>query len=282
MLRVPPTSVRLIHVEGSGCYGHNGADDAAADAALIARAGARHAGARAVDARAGARLGAVRTGDGHQIEGFARRQWRDRRLEFRGLEQHPFDAAGRRGLDAGRRSTSRKPFALPEPKPLPLPDGGGDRNAIPGYTFPNATSCIISSRRCRFGSRRCARSAPITTCSRSRASWTSLALAAGADPVEFRLKHLDDARGRDVITKAAKEFGWKKDQKPAAGSRPRLRLCALQEPCRPIAPSPVEVEVNRQTGRVRGWCGRSPPSTAGGGQPGRHLATRSRAASSSR
>src|SRR5665213_4363552 len=38
MLRVPLPSVRLIHVEGSGCYGHNGADDAAADAALIARA----------------------------------------------------------------------------------------------------------------------------------------------------------------------------------------------------------------------------------------------------
>ena len=38
MLRMPLASVRCIHVEGSGCYGHNGADDAAADAALIARA----------------------------------------------------------------------------------------------------------------------------------------------------------------------------------------------------------------------------------------------------
>src|SRR6202030_2138473 len=38
MLRMPAASVRLIHVEGSGFYGHNGADDAAADAALIARA----------------------------------------------------------------------------------------------------------------------------------------------------------------------------------------------------------------------------------------------------
>src|SRR6202022_2424189 len=37
MLRVPPTSVRLIHVEGSGCYGHNGADDAAADSAARRR-----------------------------------------------------------------------------------------------------------------------------------------------------------------------------------------------------------------------------------------------------
>ena len=38
MLRVVPEQVRCIHAEGSGCYGHNGADDAAADAALLARA----------------------------------------------------------------------------------------------------------------------------------------------------------------------------------------------------------------------------------------------------
>jgi len=37
MLRIPASNVRCIHVEGAGCYGHNGADDAAADAALIAR-----------------------------------------------------------------------------------------------------------------------------------------------------------------------------------------------------------------------------------------------------
>src|SRR5206468_4954505 len=37
-LKVPPASVRCIHAEGSGCYGHNGADDVALDAALLARA----------------------------------------------------------------------------------------------------------------------------------------------------------------------------------------------------------------------------------------------------
>ncbi len=37
MLGMPPENVRLIHVDGSGCYGHNMADDAAADAALLAR-----------------------------------------------------------------------------------------------------------------------------------------------------------------------------------------------------------------------------------------------------
>jgi len=36
-----------------------------------------------------------------------------------------------------------------------------------------------------------------------------LALAAGADPVDFRLKHLDDERARDAIRTAAQKFGWK-------------------------------------------------------------------------
>ena len=35
---LPPASVRVIHTDGAGCYGHNGADDAALDAALLARA----------------------------------------------------------------------------------------------------------------------------------------------------------------------------------------------------------------------------------------------------
>ncbi len=54
MLRVPLPNVHLIHTEGSGCYGHNGADDVAADAALIARELPGVSGAGAIDARAGA------------------------------------------------------------------------------------------------------------------------------------------------------------------------------------------------------------------------------------
>ncbi|HEY4892948.1 MAG TPA: molybdopterin cofactor-binding domain-containing protein, partial [Reyranella sp.] len=38
LLRLTADKVRCIHTEGSGCYGHNGADDVAADAALAARA----------------------------------------------------------------------------------------------------------------------------------------------------------------------------------------------------------------------------------------------------
>ena len=37
-LKLPAEQVRVRHVEGAGCYGHNGADDAAMDAALLALA----------------------------------------------------------------------------------------------------------------------------------------------------------------------------------------------------------------------------------------------------
>ncbi len=36
LLKLPKEQVRCIHMEGAGCYGHNGADDAGADAAYLA------------------------------------------------------------------------------------------------------------------------------------------------------------------------------------------------------------------------------------------------------
>ena len=38
VLQMDPEDIRVIHAEGAGCYGHNGSDDAALDAALLARA----------------------------------------------------------------------------------------------------------------------------------------------------------------------------------------------------------------------------------------------------
>ena len=37
VLAMPPEAIRIVHVEGPGCYGHNGADDVVLDAALVAR-----------------------------------------------------------------------------------------------------------------------------------------------------------------------------------------------------------------------------------------------------
>ena len=69
MFALPPENVRCIYLEGSGCYGRNGHEDAAADAALLAQA-VGPAGARAVVARRRARLGSERPADADR---FARR-----------------------------------------------------------------------------------------------------------------------------------------------------------------------------------------------------------------
>ena len=63
LLGLPSENVHVIWTEGSGCYGHNGSDDAAADAALLSQA-VGQAGARAVVARRRARLGAEGRRDG--------------------------------------------------------------------------------------------------------------------------------------------------------------------------------------------------------------------------
>ena len=86
-LKLDAAAIRCIHAEGAGCYGHNGADDAALDAALLARA--VHGKPVRVqwmrDDEFG--LGALRPGHGDEDEGLARRR-QDRRVELRRVEQH--------------------------------------------------------------------------------------------------------------------------------------------------------------------------------------------------
>jgi CO/xanthine dehydrogenase Mo-binding subunit len=55
-----------------------------------------------------------------------------------------------------------------------------------------------------------------------------LAAEAGADPVEFRLRHMSNERARDVIAAAAEAWLGRR-RTAAAGSRARLRLCPVQK-----------------------------------------------------
>src|SRR5712671_5082470 len=208
MLRVPPASVRLIHVEGSGCYGHNGADDAAADAALIARAlpgtpvrvqwmreqehGWEPFGPAMV-AKVAATLDA-----GGNIINWDYAVWSN---------THSMRPGGAGSLLAGQHIA--RPFPVPAPKPLPLPEGGGDRNAIPIYTIPNARVVhhFLPAMPVRVSALR-ALGAYMNVFS-IESFMDELAKAARIDPVEYRLNHVDDARARAVVRMAADKFDWR-------------------------------------------------------------------------
>jgi CO/xanthine dehydrogenase Mo-binding subunit len=249
MLHVPPDKVRCIHVEGSGCYGHNGADDAAADAALIARA------LPGVPVR----VQWMREQE-HSWEPFGPAMVTKLKasLDSNGViadwnfevwsNTHSMRPGGAGSMLAAQHMSN--PFAVPEPKPIPLPEGGGDRNAIPIYKFPNAhvVHHFIPAMPVRISAMR-ALGAYHNVFS-IESFMDELAAAAGADPVEFRLKHLDDRRGRDVIEKAAQGFGWQKGQK-APPSRGFGFAFARYKNLAAYCAIASEVEVNPESGRPR-------------------------------
>jgi nicotinate dehydrogenase subunit B len=82
-----------------------------------------------------------------------------------------------------------------------------------------------------------------------------LAAATGADPIEFRLRHLDNARAKAVLTAAAEKAGWDKrpSPKPGKGSGEIVtgRGVGLSTRGGTYVGTIAEVEVNRRTGAAR-------------------------------
>lgn len=248
LLGVDKETIRCIYVEGSGCYGHNAADDVAADAALLARSypgrpvrvqwmrEEEHAWepfgpAMLVDARA--TLGA----DGRIAD------W-----AYAVTSPSHNNRPGKAGnlLAATHLARASTP---PPGKPIPQPEGGGDRNAIPYYVLPNARV-----------THRFQQNAPLRTSAlRSLGAYCNvfaiesfmdeLALAANADPVAFRLRHLDDPRAIDVVKLAADKFGWHA-YRPGA-RRGRGFAFARYKNLAAYCALALEVEVARETGFVR-------------------------------
>jgi len=232
-----------------GCYGHNGADDAAADAALIARAmpgtpvrvqwlrEQEHVWEPFVPAMV-TRLKASLDGEG-KIADWNFEVWSN---------THSMRPGGAGCLLAAQGM--EQAFAVPPAKPLPLPEGGGDRNAIPIYTFPNAhvVHHFIPDMPLRISAMRSL--GAYHNVFSIESFMDELATLAGADPVEFRLRHLDDPRGREVIEKAAQAFGWRKGQK-APQDRGYGFAFARYKNLAAYCAIASEVEVNRETGRPR-------------------------------
>jgi nicotinate dehydrogenase subunit B len=249
MLRMPQDRVHCIHVEGSGCYGHNGADDAAADAALIASS----LPDRPV------RLQWMREQE-HGWEPFGPAMIAKARASL--------DSAGRivdwdYGLWSSTHTMRPGPagallaaqhmersFPIPEPKPIPQPEGGGDRNSIPLYTLPNAkvTHHFLRDMPVRVSALR-SLGAHLNVFA-IESFMDELALAAGSDPVAFRLAHLDDPRARDVVTAAADEFRWAARPAPTGGHGYGFAFARYKNLAAYCAVA-MQVHVDHEMGRTR-------------------------------
>jgi CO/xanthine dehydrogenase Mo-binding subunit len=200
VLRIPQEDITITHAEGAGCYGHNGADDAALDAALLARAAngrpvklqwmredefawEPYGPAMAIDMQA-------TLDQAGNIAGWKHELWSNGHTHRPGRSPKPALIAAEHLAQPFERTHAIDPA---------LPPGGSERNAIPLYDFP---ALLVAKNYVRETPRRASSLRALGAYGNVFAIESfmdELAAAAGADPLEFRLRHLKDPRGRAVI-----------------------------------------------------------------------------------
>jgi nicotinate dehydrogenase subunit B len=249
MLGVDESKIHCIHTQGAGCYGHNNADDAAADAALLAQAvpgrPVKLQYTRAHEHRwepygsaMAVTVSASVDADGNVLD------W----AKYIYSTTH----STRPGGDPGHLLSGRyldPPFELKPGRDFGGPNYGSARNGIPDYEFPGMLMAT------RFRSEMPVR----VSAHRGLGAYANvfahesfmdeLAHEAGVDPLEYRLRFLKDERRRAVLMKAAELFGWDKWE----GGRGRGRGIAVAQYKNHAAYTAVAVEVQviPRNGRVR-------------------------------
>jgi nicotinate dehydrogenase subunit B len=249
MFGLPLESVRCVYVEGSGCYGRNGHEDAAADAALLAKA---------VD--------------------------RPVRVQWSRADEHGWDPKGpptlvdlRASMDSSGTVTAwESEFFIPQQTPnailvplvaatlsgMPADDtiapGNIFQNSNIPYKFANIKAICHRLETTPF------RPSWIRTPGRMQNTFANecfideLAAAAGTDPIDFRLQYLDpnDKRGIEVLNRVAALAKWDKRPSPKSGQSGDVvtgrgvSYCKY-ELVRTYIAAVAEVEVKRSTGEIR-------------------------------
>ena len=244
MLEMPVENVRCIYIDGSGCYGRNGHEDAAADAALLARAAGKPV-----------------------------------RVQWMREDEHGWDPKGpptlidvEAALDAKADivawsgqffipagGAGNVPLVAAELAGLPhettySPGNIHQNSAIP-YEFPNISTVAHRLAETPF------RPSWIRTPGRMQNTFANeafideLAAAAGADPLEFRLRHLKDPRGIELLERLAKLANWQKRPSPQRGSGDLAKGRGISyvkyELVRTYVGAVAEVEVTRGSGAIK-------------------------------
>ena len=243
-LALPKESVRVIYLDGSGCYGMNGHDDAAADAALLSKAVGRP----------------------------VRVQW-SREDELGWDPKGPPQLLALEGAvdDAGKISAWRTDMWIPKATaslpsmPLLALDAAGiaqtpgittgliSQNGDPPYAVPHQEVVVhwLASSPLRPSNIR----APgkVANCFAVESFTDMLAVAAKRDAVEFRLQALSDPRGVEVIRRAAALIGWQARPSPSSTASAGGRGFAYMhyKHNESYVAMAMEVDVDRASGAIK-------------------------------
>lgn len=199
LLEYPEAQIDIIRMEAAGCYGRNCADDVCADAALLSRAVGRPV-----------RVQLTREQE-HLWEpkGTAQLMEVDGGLDAAG---HPV-AYDFRTYYPSNGAPTLALLLTGRVEPVPVAYEMGDRTSVPPYEYPALRVSIEDM-------------APIV-----RASWMrgvsalpntfahesyidELANAAGVDPLEYRLRYINDERATDLMRSTAERAGWTPHTEP--------------------------------------------------------------------
>jgi nicotinate dehydrogenase subunit B len=246
---LPKEAMRLIYVDGSGCFGRNGHEDATADAALIA------------------------TLIGKPV----RVQWMRADETARAPKSPPTVVDLEAGIDAqGNVSAWKSDFYiglnhLAANKPLDFPllalteTGKHKSGNFIGFMFQNAAqpyafaNVLVKTHHVRdmiFRASHLRSPGRLENNFANECFVDEIAAALKADPAEFRLKHLSDPRGHDAIRGAMRLAGWQSRPSPnpdAGGPTAKGRGIAYVRYNDRITYVAVvaDVEVNRDSGEIR-------------------------------
>ena len=240
-LGLPDEAVRLIYVDGAGCYGMNGHDDAAADAALMSRAVGRPV-----------------------------------RVQWMREDEHRFDPKGPPQLIAlegalgtdGKIEAWRTEMWIPKATatlpnvPLLGPNAAGAKqptgistglitqNASPPYAVKNVEVLAHWLKDAPLRPANIRAPGKIANIFAVESFVDELAVKAGEDSLAFRLASLQDARGIEVLKRAASLLGWKDRPSPGPGGLGRGIAYVHYKDNENYVAIGMEAEVDRATGAI--------------------------------
>jgi nicotinate dehydrogenase subunit B len=251
-LKLPVDEIRVKHVQGPGCYGHNGADDVAADAAVIAmripgkpiRLLWRREEEFAFEPVGPAMVVKVRAAldDAGKPVDWTTEIWSG---------SHNTRPGGRGRLlieDALPGATPAQPASIP-----PSGEEGGTRNGVPLYDIPSKRIVhhFIPETPVRTSALRGLGAMP--NIFSIECFIDELAKAREADPVAYRLSLLTDLRACAVIRRVSEMCSWQVDD-PVGTGRARGIAFAQYKNLSAYAAVVTEVEVDENIRLHRVWC----------------------------